>query len=94
MFVQGTIEYYDISQEQAVNRANLAAGVKGIQCTHAGALSEWNTATPEQVAAVQTIRTRLNPDEEFGSIEVYANGAINIFGKLAGQVFGFWTYRP
>lgn len=83
--------------EQARNRAFLRAGVEGVQCLYAGPADKAPLTREQSYAVVSVISNRLFPDEALGTVEVYANGALNVFGRtgsgLGTRVFGAWAVR-
>lgn len=87
------ITRYDVTTSQYENNAALAKGTKGSKCIFAGRLWELPAVEPDQVEALMMISHGLSPWETMGTIEVYENGAMNIFLRKDFVVFGYALYR-
>lgn len=68
------------------NRAMLREGVVGVECVYSGNAA--GAGFPTQVKNI--LGYRLNPDEQLGSIEVYANGVVNAFVRVNKRTGGTW----
>ena len=91
--------FHQVKRNPAENRAILSEGVQGVRCISASSLVETSNAgflTTRQLDAIQQIEGVLGNDSELyiGTVEVYDNGAMNLFVKARGNVVGYVTWRP
>lgn len=90
------LKYQPVSDIQADNNGFLADGVRGIKCIAAG--SETIVAehlNTRQKLLLAQLKDNINtPDEYLGTVELYENGAMNVFHKRDRLVIGYWAYRP
>jgi hypothetical protein len=89
---------YEVTGSQAINRAVLAEGVKGVKCLQSCAREELEGAgalETDQVEALLSVDNMLSKlaGVTMGSIELYANGGMNIYLKQGKNVVGYVIYR-
>lgn len=83
-------------EDATENRRVLAQGVKGVTCIDANSVEQLvskNLLTEVQLRLLHDLKKRLFSDEHFGTIELYEGGAMNIYLKRGGEVFGFFIVR-
>jgi hypothetical protein len=87
------------TQAHEFMRSGVVEAGRAVTCIYVGnvttALLDASLLNTSQRQALNTLSTRLCNDEEFGNLEVYANGAMNVFGrgKRASTPFGVWAVR-
>jgi hypothetical protein len=94
-----SLMFRPVRDKQADNRSALAEGVKGIKCTHVGSYSdllEEGALTLSQIQTLDSVGNVLSRSVgvEMGTIEVYENGAMNVYLKEEGRVTQYVIYRP
>jgi len=88
--------FHEVSPRQADNRAALAEGVKGVRCKAAASAAEvLPLIEQDQLEALAHMDNTLMKMENIGmgTIEVYENGALNVYIKRDRQVVGYMLYR-
>ena len=88
------VTYHAISADQQARRMVLAEGVKGIKCTYAGPVVGMDGRTvPDGEGNRFDLAAVIPSGCNIGSVEIYANGAVNAFVKRDGQTVGIVTWR-
>lgn len=81
-------------EDRMANIAFLAEGVKGVTVIFAGCFSDaLLSSLPGGETALMTIQRRCCPDEYIGSVELYANGAINAYLRRTGLLVPTGMFR-
>lgn len=82
----------DTNEGRKSNLSILADGVKGVECTYAGKADESHYSIIAE--NVPNYLSLIPNDFKFGTLEVYANGAMNHFVKYLDVAIGVITIRP
>ena len=103
--LKGVINFKAVSDDQAENRDFLRQGVVGTKVFHAERYGDeiLLKVTEDVFNALQIINARCFDDEKLGTVELYENGAFNVFLKQKTYrddsdvwsyvVTGMFTYR-
>ena len=82
------------TQDREDNMNFLREGVVGVKCTFAGCLSDaLVSGLPGTESVLMTMNCRCCPDEYIGTVELYANGAINAYLKQRNVPVAIGIFR-